>query len=126
MGIHYFVYRMCNKNIEENVLDKSWDDILKIAKGTTVTFYGWGGDENINRWFDGVVAKELKEKYDITLERVPMLPNEYLPKLLNEKQLNSKGTIDIVWINGENFYSAKKMDFCLAPSLKNYLILMHI
>lgn len=103
------------KNIEENVLDKSWDDILKIAKGTTVTFYGWGGDENINRWFDGVVAKELKEKYDITLERVPMLPNEYLPKLLNEKQLNSKGTIDIVWINGENFYSAKKNGLLFGP-----------
>ncbi|MDO6354065.1 ABC transporter substrate-binding protein [Caloramator sp. CAR-1] len=103
------------KNKEENILDKSWDDILKIAKGTTVTFYGWGGDENINRWLDGIVAKELKEKYDITLERVPMLPNEYLPKLLNEKQLNSKGTIDIVWINGENFYTAKRNGLLFGP-----------
>ncbi|GFR35729.1 hypothetical protein TCEA9_15410 [Thermobrachium celere] len=87
-----------------DISSKNWDEILKLASGTKVTFYGWGGDENINRWIDEVVAKDIKQKYNITLERVPMLPNEFLPKLLNEKQLGSEGVIDIVWINGENFF----------------------
>lgn len=103
------------KQIEQDLSNKSWDEIVKLASGTKVTFYGWGGDENINRWLDNSVAKELKEKYNITLERVPMLPNEYLPKLLNEKQINAKGTIDIVWINGENFYNAKQQGLLYGP-----------
>ncbi|SEF59015.1 putative spermidine/putrescine transport system substrate-binding protein [Caloramator fervidus] len=105
----------CSKKVEEDISNKTWDEILKLANGTKVTFYGWGGDENINRWLDNVVAKELKEKYNITLERVPMLPDEYLPKLLNEKQAGTKGTIDIVWINGENFYNAKKQGLLYGP-----------
>ncbi len=99
----------------ESIENKSWEEIKEIADETTVTFYGWGGDENINKWLDTFVAKELKDNYNITLERVPMLPNEYIPKLLNEKQLNSKGTIDIVWINGENFYNAKNQELLYGP-----------
>ncbi|CDF58609.1 ABC transporter substrate-binding protein [Thermobrachium celere] len=100
---------------EVDISSKNWDEILKLASGTKVTFYGWGGDENINRWIDEVVAKDIKQKYNITLERVPMLPNEFLPKLLNEKQLGSEGVIDIVWINGENFFNAKNQGLLYGP-----------
>ncbi|KAB3535318.1 ABC transporter substrate-binding protein [Alkaliphilus pronyensis] len=95
--------------------DKTWEEIVEEANGTTVSFYGWGGNEKINRWLDTTVAVELKERYNISLERVPMVPNEYLPKLLNEKQLKAEGTIDIVWINGENFYNAKNQDLLYGP-----------
>ena len=50
----------------------SWDEILEAAKGTTVTFYGWGGDENRNNWLNTTVADYVKEHYDITLEVVGM------------------------------------------------------
>ena len=102
------------KNDDISIEDKDWNEISQMAQGTTVNFYGWGGDENINKWID-TVAKEVKEKYNITLKRVPMIPNEYIPKLLNEKQLDSKGTIDIVWINGENFYNAKSNELLYGP-----------
>ncbi|MBM7615179.1 ABC transporter substrate-binding protein [Alkaliphilus hydrothermalis] len=95
--------------------DKTWEEIVEEANGTTVSFYGWGGDEKINRWLDTTVAQELKERYNVSLERVPMVPNEYLPKLLNEKQLKAEGTIDIVWINGENFYNAKSQEILFGP-----------
>lgn len=103
------------KGDEVSIEGKTWEEIVELANGSKVSFYGWGGDENINRWLDTTVAQELKEKYNITLERVPMLPNEYLPKLLNEKQLNSPGTIDIVWINGENFFNAKSQNLLYGP-----------
>ncbi|KPU27022.1 ABC transporter substrate-binding protein [Caloranaerobacter sp. TR13] len=105
-----------NEKIEGNVLQKSWEDILAEAKGTTVNFYGWGGSQKVNNWIDTYLAKRLKEEYDITLNRVPMNIDDILNKLLGEKQLNSQeGTIDIVWINGENFYTAKKNKLLFGP-----------
>ena len=44
---------------KENDIDlqnASWEEILEAAKGTTVTFYGWGGDENRNNWLNTTVA----------------------------------------------------------------------
>lgn len=108
----------CSKGeIEEyNLSEKDWNTILKEARGTTVNFYGYGGDQKVNSWIDGYLAKELKEKYDITLNRVGMNIDEILNMLLNEKQLNvNKGNIDIVWINGENFYTAKENDLLFGP-----------
>ncbi|MEW9095860.1 MAG: ABC transporter substrate-binding protein [Clostridiaceae bacterium] len=97
---------------------KDWETMVKDSKGTTVNFYGWGGDEKINKWIDTELAKGLKEKYDINLKRVPMNIDEILNKLLGEKQLNSeKGTIDVVWINGENFYTAKNNGLLYGPFL---------
>lgn len=94
----------------------SWDEIVKAAKGTTVTFYGWGGDENRNNWLNGTVADYVKENYDITLEVVGMDINDILAKLSGEKQAGTdKGSIDMIWINGENFYSAKDNGLLWGP-----------
>ena len=45
-----------------------FEQILEEAGGGTVNFYGWGGDENRNKWLRQTVAPILKERYDITLE----------------------------------------------------------
>ena len=51
----------------------------------------------------------MKEHYDITLEVVGMNIDEILAKLAGEKEAGSAaGSIDMIWINGENFYSAKE------------------
>lgn len=104
---------------KEETLDlssASWDQILEAAKGTTVTFYGWGGDENRNNWLSTTVASYVKENYDITLEVVGMNIDEILSKLSGEKQAGStKGSIDMIWINGENFYSAKDNGLLWGP-----------
>ena len=74
----------CNKTtkVDESVLDGSWEDILGEAKGSTVNFYGWGGSQTTNDWIDKHLAPSLKEKYDVTLNRVPMNIDEILNKLL--------------------------------------------
>ena len=87
----------------------SWDQIVDAAKGTTVTFYGWGGDEDRNNWLASVGAPYMKEHYGITLEVVGMNIDEILAKLAGEKEAGAAaGSIDMIWINGENFYSAKE------------------
>src|SRR5690554_4901783 len=67
-----------------NVLDKDFEQILEAAKGTTVNFYGYGGGQKTNEWIDGFLAENMKEKYDITVNRVGMNIDEILNILLNE------------------------------------------
>jgi putative spermidine/putrescine transport system substrate-binding protein len=98
--------------------DKSnFETVLQNAKGTTVNFYAWGGDERTNKWVETVWAKKVKDLYDITLKlnRVDDIQTT-IAKIANEKQVNSeKGTADLLWINGENFYTAKKNDLLYGP-----------
>lgn len=101
-----------------NSLDLSsaaWEDIVEEARGTTVTFYGWGGDENRNNWLNGDVAEYVKERYDITLDVVGMNIEDILAKLSSEKEAAAQGSIDMIWINGENFYSAKENGLLYGP-----------
>lgn len=99
-----------------DVSTADWDAIVEAAKGTTVTFYGWGGDEERNNWLNTTVASYLKDNYDITLEVVGMNIDDILAKLSGEKQAGTEtGTIDMIWINGENFYSAKENGLLWGP-----------
>src|SRR5699024_2211145 len=99
---------------------KDFDEILEEAKGSTVTFYGWGGDEYRNTWLKETVASTLKEKYDITLDVVGMDIDDILAKLSGEKQAGEEeGSIDMIWINGENFYSAKESDLLFGPFVEH-------
>lgn len=83
----------------------------------TVTIYGWGGDPRVNEWIDKELAPYAKENYGIDVERVPMNIDEILMKLTNEKSYSDKGSIDVIWINGENFYYAKQYDLLYGPFL---------
>ena len=83
----------CSKKAETpnnaTVLESNYDEILEKAKGTTVNFYGYGGNEVMNKWFDTYVVDQMKEKYDITVKRVGMNIDEILNQLLSDKQANN-------------------------------------
>lgn len=120
----------CEKNSKTsaNVDEMTYEQLLEEAKGSTVTFYGWGGDEDLNAWLDDVFAPEMKEKYDITMERVPMDIDQVLSQLSGEIQAGKEdGSIDMIWINGENFKSAKENNMLYGsfleklPNTKKYL-----
>lgn len=115
------------KNDKENTVaveDMTFDEMKEAAKGTTVTFYGWGGDEKLNEWLDNTFAPVMEEKYDITMERVPMDIDQVLSQLSGEVQADEEdGSIDMIWINGENFQSAKENQLLYGPftdKLPNY------
>ncbi len=99
-----------------DVEDMTFDELKEAAKGSTVTFYGWGGDEVLNQWLDEVFAPAMKEEYDITMERVPMDIDQVLSQLSGEIQAGENdGSIDMIWINGENFRSAKENNMLYGP-----------
>ena len=121
----FFVFTMvismvaCRKNKQKEEADienLSFEEIVEEAKGTTVTFYGWGGDELLNKWLDEVFAPYMLENYEITMERVPMDIDKILSQLSGEIQANkTDGSIDMIWINGENFQSAKENNMLYGP-----------
>lgn len=98
--------------------DATWADIVADARGQTVNWYMWGGQENINNWVTGFVAENLKEQYDITLNMVPLADTvEAVNKVLGEKEagLDEDGSIDLIWINGENFRTLRQADLLYGP-----------
>lgn len=110
----------CGKSDDtaKNIDNMKWEEVLEEAKGSTVTFYGWGGDETLNAWLDDTFAPKMKEKYDITMERVPMDIDQVLSQLSGEIQAGEEdGSIDMIWINGENFKSAKENNMLYGPFL---------
>lgn len=103
---------------EVNILEMDWEEIESLAEGTTVNFYMWGGDTGINQYINEWIAPRLKEEYGVELVQYPMDAAEFISKLMTEKQANvEEGQMDILWINGENFKTAKENDLLLGPIL---------
>ena len=94
----------------------SFKQIAAKASGTEVRWYMYGGWAHVNDWVDTHVAAEMKKQYDIKLVRVPMDAGVFVNKLLNEKAAGKqKGSIDLLWINGENFKNAKEAGLLFGP-----------
>ncbi|HHW00120.1 MAG TPA: ABC transporter substrate-binding protein [Clostridiaceae bacterium] len=112
-----FLISGCSGSNKKGAVDRTdFGAVLAAAKGTTVNFYGWGGSELTNKWIDNYLAKYVKENYDIKINRVPMDIDQILNKMIGEKQANvKKGSVDLVWINGENFNTAMKNDLLFGP-----------
>ena len=88
----------------------NWDSVLAAAKGQTVNWYIWGGSDSINAFVDNFYGKALKERYGITLNRVPIADTvDAVNQVLSEKQAGKEtGAVDMIWINGENFFTLKQ------------------
>ncbi|GGL89068.1 ABC transporter substrate-binding protein [Nakamurella endophytica] len=82
-----------------------WAAVLARAKGQTVNWYMYGGDETLNRFVTGYVAQQLAAD-GVTLQQVRITDTaQALDKVLGEKQAGrtSGGSVDAIWVNGENF-----------------------
>lgn len=88
----------------------SWDSVLAAARGQTVNWYIWGGSESINTFVDTFYGQALKQRYDVTLNRVPVADTvDAVNQVLSERQAGqTAGAVDFIWINGENFASLKQ------------------
>jgi putative spermidine/putrescine transport system substrate-binding protein len=100
----------------EPVLDQNYATLEKAARGTEVRWHMWGGSAQINHWVDTYVAGEMKRLHDISVVRVPMDAPVFVNKLLTEKAAGKKtGTMDLLWINGENFKNAMQAGVLFGP-----------
>lgn len=94
----------------------NWQSVLDQAKGQTVTFATYGGDDVLNRFLTGYVTDALKRD-GITLNQVKVADTgDAVNKVLGERQAGrtSGGSTDLVWLNGENFATGQqaKLWYC--------------
>jgi len=88
----------------------------------------WGGSQAINQWIDEEVATGLYEEYGLRLRRVPSEAPVFVNRLMTEKAADrTVGSIDLMWINGENFRRAREADILagpvtpVMPNFRNYV-----
>lgn len=95
----------------------NWSAIEKAASGQTVYFNAWGGSENINAYLEWVGA-EMRSRYGVKLVQVKLDDTaSAVAKVIAEKTAgkNTGGSVDLIWINGENFVSMKQRSLLLTP-----------
>jgi putative spermidine/putrescine transport system substrate-binding protein len=84
---------------------RSFADVLQQAKGQTVSWYMYGGDDTLNTFVNGYVADRLREN-GVTLNQVKVTDTaDAVNTVLGEQQAGkvSGGSVDAIWVNGENF-----------------------
>ncbi len=95
----------------------NWEKIEATARGQTVYFNAWGGAQNINdyiAWAGSVV----KERHGVTVVHVKLDDTaNAVAKVVAEKAAGKAegGSIDLIWINGENFAAMKDQGLLLTP-----------
>jgi putative thiamine transport system substrate-binding protein len=93
-----------------------WADVLSRARGQTVYFNAWAGSERINayiRW----AAEQLLQQSGVRLEHVKVTETAEVVKRVRTEKAAGKtdGTVDLVWINGENFLTMKREGLLFGP-----------
>jgi putative thiamine transport system substrate-binding protein len=94
-----------------------WQDVLEEARGETVYFNAWGGAENINAYLEWAGA-EMEKRFGVKVVHVKLDDTaNAVAKVIAEKAAGKDdgGTVDLIWINGENFASMKQQQLLFAP-----------
>lgn len=94
-----------------------WVSVMEQARGQTVYFNAWGGSENINSYI-GWAGDELKQRFGVEVVHVKLNDTaNAVAKVLAEKAAgkNEGGSVDLIWINGENFASMKRQELLMSP-----------
>ncbi len=89
-----------------------WSSVLSEARGQTVSWYMYGGDSTLNAFVNDYVADRLAEA-GVTLRQVRVQDTaDAVNKVLGEVQAGRRtgGTVDAVWVNGENFATGAQAD----------------
>lgn len=95
--------------------DTAWAAIESRAKGQTVYFNGWGGSQAINAYI-GWAAAQVQQRFGVRVEHVKADAADVVKRVRNEKAAGkAQGSVDLVWINGENFLAMKREGLLFGP-----------
>ncbi|MDR7148157.1 putative thiamine transport system substrate-binding protein [Hydrogenophaga palleronii] len=104
----------------------AWSEIEKAARGQTVYFNAWAGSERTNAYLQWVGAQVLAA-HGVKLEHVKITDTADVVKRVRAEKAAGRGagegTVDLVWINGENFATMKRDGLLFGPfaeSLPNF------
>ena len=92
--------------------DDNFDRLVEKANGQQVYLNAWGGDDKINAYIKWV-SDRVNADYGITLEHVKLNDTAAaVSRILAEKTAgrDTDGSVDMLWVNGENFASMMRAD----------------
>jgi len=95
----------------------AWAEVLAKARGQTVFWNAWAGDEKTNdliAW----VGEQVKARHGVTVQHVRLKDTaEAVTRVVAEKAAGRErdGTVDLIWINGPNFLSMKQQGLLYGP-----------
>jgi putative thiamine transport system substrate-binding protein len=94
-----------------------WKAVEEAARGQTVYFNAWGGAQNINDYI-AWAASTVEDRYGVKVVHVKLDDTaNAVAKVVAEKAAgkDAGGSVDLIWINGENFAAMKRQDLLLSP-----------
>jgi len=94
-----------------------WPQIEAQAKGQTVYFNAWGGGEAINAYI-AWAAQEVQSRYGVTVKHVKITDAAEVVKRVQTEVAagrTSDGSVDLMWVNGENFRNLKSAGLLHGP-----------
>ncbi len=94
-----------------------WAQTQNEAKGQTVYFNAWGGGDAINAYI-AWAAKEAKARYQIDVRHVKITDAAEVVKRVQTEVAagrTSGGSVDLMWVNGENFRNLKNSGLLFGP-----------
>jgi len=97
--------------------DQAWNDILVKARGQTVNWNAWGGDEKTNA-FIAWASGEVDRRYGVAIHHVKLKDTaEAATRVVAEKSAGriTGGAVDLIWINGPNFLALKAQHLLFGP-----------
>ena len=103
----------------------AWSAIEAKARGQKVFFNAWGGSERTNAYLQWA-ASEATRRFGLQVEHVKLTDTaEAVKRVRSEKAAGKQtgGSVDLIWINGENFLTMKREALLFGPfseSLPNY------
>ncbi len=98
-------------------LAQDWDDVVAKARGQTVFWNAWAGDERINAYI-AWAGEQVRERYGVEVQHVKLSDTaEAVARVVAEKAAGrtEAGSVDLIWINGENFASMKRNGLLFGP-----------
>jgi putative thiamine transport system substrate-binding protein len=94
-----------------------WNATLAKARGQTVNWNAWAGDEKTNA-FIAWVGDEVNRRHGVKINHVKLKDTaEAVTRVVAEKAAgrNADGTVDLMWINGPNFLAMKQQGLLFGP-----------
>ncbi|MGE3290105.1 MAG: ABC transporter substrate-binding protein [Geminicoccaceae bacterium] len=94
-----------------------WEDVLSVARGQTVYWNAWGGDERTNA-FISWVGEEVSRRFGVTVRHVKLADTaEAIVRVLAEQTAGrgQGGSVDLIWINGTNLLTMRERGQLFGP-----------
>ncbi|MDH3739540.1 MAG: ABC transporter substrate-binding protein, partial [Alphaproteobacteria bacterium] len=95
----------------------TWEEIVSKARGQTVFWNAWAGDERINDYI-AWAGEQVIHRYGVKVQHVKLSDTaEAAARVVAEKAAGrtQRGSVDLIWINGENFASMKENGLLFGP-----------